>query len=165
MWILMIMMMVFTRARSDEEYQLPTNKSVPEGSACAGTKRRRKHKSCKTRYAELVGFYQIRHMDPHTHQHPTSIQGPITKAARRRLSKPVHDHTHIPTKQGLRHPDALNSPNPAPTSTNRTPNPPETIYLTPPSPLAVKHSSSPSPTPHNRPFAAPASPRHPQNMQ
>ncbi|KAL8240226.1 hypothetical protein R6Q59_013581 [Mikania micrantha] len=75
----MIMMMVFTRARSDEEYQLPTNKSVPEGSACAGTKRRRKHKSRKTRYAEqaVVEEETVGSEQPPAAQ-PRGAESPVT---------------------------------------------------------------------------------------
>ncbi|KAL8210937.1 hypothetical protein R6Q57_005374 [Mikania cordata] len=52
MWIIMLVMMVFTRTRSDENSQPPAYQSVPEGSASAGTKRRRNHKSRKSRPAE-----------------------------------------------------------------------------------------------------------------
>ncbi|KAL8244094.1 hypothetical protein R6Q59_010352 [Mikania micrantha] len=38
MWIIMLVMMVFTRTRLDENSQLPAYQSVPEGSASAGTK-------------------------------------------------------------------------------------------------------------------------------
>ncbi|KAL8240241.1 hypothetical protein R6Q59_013596 [Mikania micrantha] len=49
MWMLKLVMMVFTRTRSDEDSQLTTNQSR---SACAGTKRRCKRTSRKNRPAE-----------------------------------------------------------------------------------------------------------------
>ncbi|KAL8224295.1 hypothetical protein R6Q57_019770 [Mikania cordata] len=52
MWIIMLVMMIFTRTRSDENSQLLAYQSVSEGSASAGTKRRRNHKSHKSRPAE-----------------------------------------------------------------------------------------------------------------
>ncbi|KAL8249229.1 hypothetical protein R6Q59_006097 [Mikania micrantha] len=45
MWILMLVMMVFTRKRHEEDSQIPTNQSVSKGSGYVCAKRRRKNKS------------------------------------------------------------------------------------------------------------------------
>ncbi|KAJ0882184.1 hypothetical protein HanPSC8_Chr10g0406711 [Helianthus annuus] len=80
MWIFMLMMMVLTRARPEEDSRAPTNPLVAEGSASARVPR--KNRRCKSKEITTTDSPAEPHVDQHVeqsaeqHANPPKRRGP-----------------------------------------------------------------------------------------